>query len=131
MRKGYSDQTLKLNRKFEKTDIKHKRTLLDLQFLKICEDHNVIPTFLRLKLLILICAILLRTDNVKKKVLREETWNKKIVVSQIDRESKLLYNVKSNLNLTDIHHFLNISLISNEKELEQINFRDLSSNFLS
>ena len=61
----------------------------------------------------------------------EETWNKKIVVSQIDRESKLLYNVKSNLNLTDIHHFLNISLISNEKELEQINFRDLSSNFLS
>ena len=67
----------------------------------------------------------------QKKVLREETWNKKIVVSQIDRESKLLYNVKSNLNLTDIHHFLNISLISNEKELEQINFRDLSSNFLS
>ena len=67
----------------------------------------------------------------QKKVLREETWNKKIVVSQIDRESKLLYNVKSNLNLIDIHHFLNISLISNEKELEQINFRDLSSNFLS
>ena len=67
----------------------------------------------------------------QKKVLWEETWNKKIVVSQIDRESKLLYNVKSNLNLTDIHHFLNISLISNEKELEQINFRDLSSNFLS
>ena len=67
----------------------------------------------------------------QKKVLREETWNKKIVVSQIDRESKLLYNVKSNLNLTDIHHFLNISLISNAKELEQINFRDLSSNFLS
>ena len=68
---------------------------------------------------------------MSKKVLREETWNKKIFVSQIDRESKLLYDVKSNLNLIDIHHVLNISLISNEKELEQINFRDLSSNFLS
>ena len=50
LRKRYGDQALKLNRKFEKTDIKHKKTLLDLQFLKICEDHNVIPTFLRLKL---------------------------------------------------------------------------------
>ena len=67
----------------------------------------------------------------QKKVLREEIWNKKIVVSQIDRESKLLYNVKSNLNLIDIHHVLKISLISNEKELEQTSFRDLSSNFLS
>ena len=32
----------------------------------------------------------------------------------------------SNLNLTDFHHVLNISLISNEKELEQIKFRNLS-----
>ena len=39
----------------------------------------------------------------------------------------MLYNnVKSNLNLIDFHHVLNISLISNEKELEQIKFRHLS-----
>ena len=83
MRKGYGDQTLKLNRKFEKTDIKHKRTLLDLQFLKICEDHNVIPTFLRLKLLILICAILLRTDNVKKKFYGKRFGTKKLLLAKL------------------------------------------------
>ena len=39
----------------------------------------------------------------------------------------MLYkNVKSNLNLTDFHQVLNISLISNEKKLEQIKFKDLS-----
>ena len=49
LRKRYVDRILKLVRKFEKTDIKHKKALLDLQFLKICEDHNVIPKFLRFK----------------------------------------------------------------------------------
>ena len=61
------------------------------------------------------------------KLLRGEIYSKKFVVRKLDRESKLLYNnVKSNLNLIDFHHVLNISLISNEKELEQIKFRHLS-----
>ena len=39
----------------------------------------------------------------------------------------MLYNnVKFNLNLIDFHPVLNISLISTEKELEQIKFRHLS-----
>ena len=39
----------------------------------------------------------------------------------------MLYNnVKSNLNLIDFHNVENISLISNEKELEQTEFRYLS-----
>ena len=42
LRKRYGDRILKLVRKFEKTYIKHKKALLDFQFLKICEDHHVI-----------------------------------------------------------------------------------------
>ena len=41
LRKRYGERILKLVRKFEKTDIKNKKALLDIQFLKICEDHNV------------------------------------------------------------------------------------------
>ena len=53
------------------------------------------------------------------KLLREEIYNKKLLVSPLDRDSKLLYkNVKSALNIIDFHHVLNISLMSNEKELE-------------
>ena len=63
----------------------------------------------------------------QRKLLHEEIYNKILVVGKLDKESKLLHNnVKSNLNLIDFHHVLNISLISNEKELEQIKFRHLS-----
>ena len=63
----------------------------------------------------------------QRKILREEIYNKKLVFSKLDRESKFFYNnVKSNLNLIDFHHILTISLISNEKELEQLKSRHLS-----
>ena len=127
LRKRYGDRTLKLVRKIEKTDIKHKKALLDLQFLKICEDHNVIPKFLRFKVANSNLHSSSTCRRCQRKLLREEIYNKKLVVSKLDRESKLLYNnVKSNLNLIDFHRVLKISLISNEKELEQIKFRHLS-----
>ena len=62
----------------------------------------------------------------QRKLLQEKIYNKRHVVRKLDKESRSLYNVKSNLNLIDFHHVLNISLISNEKELEQIKFRHLS-----
>ena len=63
----------------------------------------------------------------QKKLLHEEIYNKNYLVSQLDRDSKLLYkNVKSALNILDFYHVLNISLIANEKESERIKFRNLS-----
>ena len=127
LRKRYGDRILKLVRKFEKTNVKHKKTLLDLQFLKICEDHNVIPNFWRFE----VTNASLRTSFIykrfQKKLLREEIYNKKLLVRQLDRDSNLAYkNVKSDLNIIDFHHVLNISLMSNEKELGRIKFRNLS-----
>ena len=62
----------------------------------------------------------------ERKLLQEEVYNKRLV-SKLEKECKSLYNnVKSNLNLIDFHHVLNISLVSNEKDLEQIKFRHLS-----
>ena len=79
-----------------------------------------------LKLLILICALFRHIGNVKENVYVKR-FTTKVVASKLDREPKLLYNnVKSNLNLIFFHHVLNISLISNEKELKQIKFRHLS-----
>ena len=98
-----------------------KKTLLDLQFLKICEDHNVIRKFLCFKVANASLRTSLTYQRCQKKLLREEIYNKKLLVSQLDRDSKLMYkNVKSALNIIDFHHVLNISLMSNEKELERI-----------
>ena len=124
-RKRYIDRTLKLVRKFEKTDIKHKKALLDRQFLKISEDHNVIPKFLRFKVANSNLCSSSTYRQCQRKLLREEIDSKRFV-SKFYKESKPLYNnVKSNLNLIDFHHVLSISQISNEKELEQIKFRHL------
>ena len=127
LRKRYGDRILKLVRKFEKTNVKHKKALLDLQFLKVCEDHNVIANFWRFK----VTNASLRTSSTykrfQKKLLREEIYNKKLLVRQLDRDSNLTYkNVKSDLNIIDLHHVLNTSLMSNEKELGRFKFRNLS-----
>ena len=120
LKKRYGDRTLKLDRKFEKTDIKHKRALLGLHFLKICEDHNVTPKFLRFKVANSSLRPSYMYRRCQRKLLRGEIYNKKLAASKL--ESKFLYNnVKSNLNLIHFHHVLNILLISNEKELEQLN----------
>ena len=77
LRKRYGDRTLKLTRNFEKTDIKHKKALLDLQFLKICGDHYVIPKFLRFKVANANLRSSLTYKKCQKKLLREEIYNKK------------------------------------------------------
>ena len=126
MGKRYGHQTLKLVRKVEKTNVERKKALLDLQFLKIRENHNVIRKFLCFKVANSNLCSSSTYRRCQRKLLREEICNKRLVVSKLDKESKSLYNnVKSILNLIDFHHALNISLISNEKELEQIKFRHL------
>ena len=90
LRKGYGDRILKLVRKFAKTNIKHKKALLDLQFLKICEDHNVIPRFLLFKVANANFRTSMTYKQCQKKLLRNEIYNKKLLVSQLGRDSKLL-----------------------------------------
>ena len=63
------------------------------------------------------------------KLLREEICNKKLLVSLLDRDLKLLYeNVKSVLSIINFHHVLNISRMCNKKELEQIKLKSLIPN---
>ena len=94
LRKRYGDRSFKLVRKFEKTDIKHEKAPVDLQFLNICEDHNVISKFLRFKVANANLLTSLTYKRCQKKLLSEEIYNKKL----LDRDSKLLYkNVKSAL----------------------------------
>ena len=44
--KQYGTTVVKLVRKFEKSDFKHRKAALDLQFLKTCQEFKVPPKFL-------------------------------------------------------------------------------------
>ena len=72
---------MKLDRKFEKIDIKHKKALLDLQFVEICKDHNVIPKFLCFKVVNAKIRTSLTYKPCQMKLLREEIYKKKRLVS--------------------------------------------------
>ena len=110
LKKRYSDRALKLVRKFEKIDIMHKKALLDIQFLKICEDHNVMPKFLRFKVVNSNSRSSSTYRCYQRNVLRKEIYNKRLAVSKLDKKSQSLFNnVKPHWNLIDFHHVLNIS----------------------
>ena len=76
LKKIYGDRILKLVRKFRKTDIKHRKAFLDFQFLKACQDHNVIPKFLDFKVANATLLTSLIYKRCQKKLLREEICNK-------------------------------------------------------
>ena len=47
LQKRYGVNLVKSVRKLEKSDFKHKKAYLDLEFLRACKKNNVIPNFLR------------------------------------------------------------------------------------
>ena len=47
IRNRYGDTIVKLVRKFEKVDFKHRKAALHLNFLQTCRSFNVIPKFLQ------------------------------------------------------------------------------------
>ena len=47
IRNRYGDTIVKLVRKFEKVDFKHRKAALDLNFFQTCGSLNVIPKFLQ------------------------------------------------------------------------------------
>ena len=77
-----------------------------------------------LEFLILLSALLRHIVNAKKTYTQRDLQQQKIIVSNVNKESKLLYN-NSNLNLINFNHVLNISLVSNEREIKLIKFRHL------
>ena len=49
IRNRYGDTIVKLVRKFEKVDFKHRKAALDLNFLQTCRSFNVIPKYLQFR----------------------------------------------------------------------------------
>ena len=75
-------------------------------------------SFYALKLLILICAPLPLTEDVKESFYGKRFTTKDLLLANLTKNLNRYIIVNSNLNLIDSRHVLNILLISNEKELE-------------
>ena len=66
IRNRYGNDTVKLVRQFEKIDYKHRKILLDLNFLENCIKNNVTPKFLQFDWLIKIYKVHPPIDNASR-----------------------------------------------------------------
>ena len=126
LRKRYGIKTLQSLRKFEKADVKHKKAILDLEFLFICKDFNVIPKFLHFKLANSNLRSSATYKRCQRRLLLEEIYNKRLLIKKLEKDSCVRYkNLKSELSIIDFHHVLNLTLTCNEKTLARFKYTHL------
>ena len=114
----YRESILKLVRKFERTDLRCRKTELDLSFLKYCFKNSLTPKFLHFKVS---NRSLKSSDDYKQcqiRLLNGEISNKNSIITQRQSELGLSKNyLKASMNVIDHAHICSICLISNDKVL--------------
>ena len=95
LRKRYGRDLVKEVRTLEKLDFKHKKAILDLDFLISCRKNSVFPKFLQFK----VCNKQLRASKAyiscQKRLLNQEINNKQKAVKSIQQK---VTEVKNSLN---------------------------------
>ena len=113
IRNRYGDTIVKLVRKFEKVDFKHRKAALHLNFLQTCRSFNVIPKFLQFR----VANKNLRRSQAHQKCLNHlllaEISNKNLKVL-VDKLSSVKSNLLRILNFLDFNHVCNIVISSNK-----------------
>ena len=105
-------------RRFESTDLKHKKCELDIEFLNNCITHELFPTFVRFK----VANAQLRGSKVHKecqlRLLRQEVANKKNKLAVLKKRLELLKaEVRSSISLIDFAHVARFFLKHNDDVL--------------
>ena len=121
--KRYSQETLRTVRKFESIDFKHKKCLLDIEFLNNCLKHDLYPTFVRFK----VSNAQLKNSKVHKecqlRLLRQELANKTSRSNSLQKRLNLLkLQVRSTISWFDFVHVSSIFLKHNDNRLTKTRF---------
>ena len=90
IRNRYGKDMVKLIRKFEKVDYKHRKAQLDLAFLEYCQRYNFIPNFLHFRVANKNLRSSTAYTSCQTRLLSEEITQKKSLVRQQFNELSLL-----------------------------------------
>ena len=121
LRKRYGRDLVREVRTLEKLDFKHKKAILDLDFLISCRKNSVFPKFLLFK----VSNKQLRASKAyiscQKRVLNQEINNKQKAAKSIQQK---VTEVKNSLNCKmsyiDYVHVCNTFLVSNNKNISNV-----------
>ena len=116
--KRYSQEILRLVRRFESADLKHKKCELDIGFLDKCIKHELFPTFVRFK----VANSQLRGSKVHRdcqlRLLKQELSNKKRKLTVLKKRlDHLKAEVSVSVSWIDFVHVSNCFLKHNDKVL--------------
>ena len=121
LRKRYGRDLVQEVRTLEKLDFKHKKAILDLEFLISCRKNSVFPKFLQFK----VSNKQLRASKAyiscQKRLLNQEINNKQKTVKSLQQR---VIEVKNSLNCKmsyiDYVHICNPFLVSNNKNISKV-----------
>ena len=121
LRKRYGRDLVKEVRTLEKLDFKHKKVILDLDFLISCRKNSVFQKLLQFK----VSDKQLRASKAyisgQKRLLNQEINNKQKSVKSLQQrviEVKISLNCK--MRCMDYIHVCNASLVSNNKNISKV-----------
>ena len=117
----YGSPTLKLIRNFESIDFKRRKTTLDLEFLKNCVKHDLIPKFVQFK----VANRGLHNSKVYKecqrKLLHQEIIDKKRRLQILNkRYEELKGKIRLNVRIIDFAHISSCFLVKNDRILNKV-----------
>ena len=116
--KRYGNTVIKLVRRFEKLDFKHRKATLDLQFLKTCQEFKVTPKFLQFRVANDSLKQSQTYQTCKKRLLLEEIRIKKKNLKTLVRElSVVKEELLRSISFLDVNHVFNLIVSTNQKSI--------------
>ena len=110
--KQYGTTIVKLVRKFEKSDFKHRKAALDLQFLKTCQEFKVTPKFLQFRVANDSLKQSQTYQTCKKRLLLEEIRIKKKNLKTLVRElSVVKEELLRSISFLDVNHVFSLIVV--------------------
>ena len=121
IRGRYDEDTLTMVRKLEKLDFKTRKCQLDVEFLQLCVDNNLVPKFLNFKVTNGMLRASKTYRDCQRKLLKQELSNRR---TQHRTKSKEFKNIKDKLvrkiSLVDDNTYhISIFTKSNNKALSK------------
>ena len=120
IRSRYGNYVVKDIRRFEKLDFRYRKISLDIEFLKNCERHNVIPKFLQFRTA---TRHTLPLDYIKyqKLMLRDEIKIKEdLLVSAEKAFQKENDSLRGKISRFDFAHICTVFLCGNDNRINDV-----------
>ena len=112
---------VKLGCELEKLDYKTRKCKLDLEFLNLCVENNVIPKFIQFRVANKEFRNSVAYRKCLKKLLQKEIINKKRRYKLLENDLKSVKDeLLLSINLFDYNHVSNLFLVKNDKSLRSL-----------